>query len=172
MTTDLCAGIRPTLSIGDMLRSLCPEFLHSVRTFRWVFARSSAELQTLVSLTGQQSRAALDTYRPRMVVNSRPGLFYKQSAFVESVTLAEGRLTITFNPTQVASDAGPFELEVEVRWMAHPGARTWRSPAFRTDSTLTLEIPERGHSGFVVALKLDGCLAYSRTFAVGDQLIV
>lgn len=138
---------------------------------RFVYCRSEAERQTLMSLTRQESPIALATHRTKFRVNEKPTLFFKRWAYIDSVTVSGDFFTVRFNPTSNPSDAGPFAIEMTARDYDDGGVWAARIDERLTDRPLIIRIRGSSDKRMIVTIRMDGCIAFQHTFEpLGDVI--
>jgi len=138
---------------------------------RWIYARSLAELQTLIAFSHERSPEALTDYRSSMLINAKAGLFLKQWAFVETASLSGDRLIVTFNPPKNDRDAGPFELRMEAKSLADGRIYVWQLSELMANRPLRAILPERGMTDVQLTITLDGCIAYRHRFSEFRRMV-
>lgn len=131
---------------------------------RYVYCRSSPELETLLHLLPEEVRAR---YQGRILSSSKSDLFYRQHAFLEDVNLSTEAVRFTFSPD--SRSQGPFELNIEFRtlsgqWLTH---RTYNNfhPVSEGSSTWRIRttVPE-----YEVLIYLDDALIYAQSHVDSD----
>lgn len=138
---------------------------------RYVFSRSEAERQTLVSLAEHESSSPAEAYRSIFRVNEKPTLFFKRWAYVESVTASGDFFTVRFNPTAEPADSGPFAITMTA--LDLDGGRSWAAQVTerKTDRPLIIRMPGSSSRRTLVTIHVDGRVAFRHTFdPLGDLI--
>lgn len=141
-----------------------------------VICRSWAEAETVRSWISSSSSPNRDWFKSLVRANTQRGkglkMFFKRWTFVDTVSISDGLVTMTFN--RDSQSPGPFAMKIAV---IDPGSGKERSTFTNADWTgrepLHLQLPSMGTDDtFMLKMMLDGRLAYQNTFPVHDSAII
>lgn len=139
---------------------MVPDVLPLEGFLSWIFLRSEAELQTLLSLLEEDDIPLSDFWASRMRVALPGNLFYRRWTFVERVVATQNTIRIIFNPDTVT----PYPFQIAIQLMQSDSQRiaaSWDEVAADVRSPVTLRVPSQAAEGIqLFRVFLDGHLAY------------
>ena len=133
---------------------IVPDLL-DLAALRFVWCRSEAEKETLISLLSEHQQ---DRWANKVFHGKKYDLFFSQWSYVEDVALDGDGASFSFNRN--TRTPGPFDLKVTVE--DHDTGKTlrWRKKDFKANRNVSCKFREPIQN-YTIELYLDGWLAYS-----------
>jgi hypothetical protein len=125
-----------------------------------IWLRTEAEYKTLIHLLPS---ATLKKHEGKLRHGKKPNLHFYNWTFVESASLEQNKISLTFNAS--SRTPGPFAAELEVLNRVTGEAYKWESQQFQANSVLDVNIPQiKKAAAYDVRFTLDGAIAYADRF--------
>lgn len=163
-------GDKSELIFRRQAEVLVPNGLPLYPHLRFIFARSPAEQQTLVSLVAQESHQALNQFQPIITVNTKPGLFFKKWSFIEAVYSTPSYFVVRFN-SPVTEPFGPFSFRMRAENLEDGMVWSWIKTDLTTDRSFVARKPGEEIGNVELSIYMDGCLAFRHIFRDSPDLI-
>ena len=121
---------------------------------RFIWCRSEAEKETLVSLLSETQR---NEWANKVFHGKKYDLFFSRWSYVDRVTLDETSARFSFNRNSKTPE--PFELEVSIEDHDTGQRLRCREENFKADQEVKIRF-QNPIPNYTIELYLDGCLAY------------
>jgi hypothetical protein len=144
--------------------TIVPRFV-SLDHLRYIWCRSQAEYETLRTLLPE---ALWQQWRDKITARTDYNLFNREWVYVEQVWLTSSSIGIRFNPCRNPSDAGLFDLRVEIQDTATGKVSVWQARDIDVKRRLDVELSTLSRD-YTVRLFIDGNTAYTNHYQEDNQ---
>jgi len=128
-----------------------------------IYCRTSAERETLLALL---TPTAANRWSNSIGLSSKLNLHYRWWTFLEEVDLAQGLVTLSFNPS--SRTPGPFRIRVEME--SRGATYSWSAESYMANRREEIGI-ERSLDEYTVVVKLDSDLIFKSAYRQLVELV-